>query len=164
MLLRKMIFPSLLYLKKAAAVAVAFQVLSAVSVAACPRKLPTTLIDIKDARLLVEVAATPAARRCGLSLRSGLEKNQGMLFVFPATQPLTFWMKDTWIPLSIAFLDKHGRILSIQKMTPMQTAEKYRSPRPTRYALEVNQGWFEIHGVHEGDIVEFSLPIGLNIK
>jgi hypothetical protein len=73
-------------------------------------------------------------------------------------------MKDTSIPLSIAFLDDNGRILSIQRMTPMQTDERYRSPQPVRYALEVNQGWFADHGIGIGNIVEMKLPAVIEIK
>jgi len=73
-------------------------------------------------------------------------------------------MKDTQIPLSIAFLDDTGRILSIQRMTPMQTNERYYSPQPVRYALEVNQGWFADHGIGVGDIVEMKLPVVIEIR
>lgn len=77
-----------------------------------------------------------------------------MLFVFPRPEPLTFWMKDTYIPLSIAFLDDEGRILNIEQMRPIQTREVYHSSGPSRYALEVNEGWFERHGIRAGDWVE----------
>jgi uncharacterized membrane protein (UPF0127 family) len=73
-------------------------------------------------------------------------------------------MKDTSIPLSIAFIDDAGRILSIQKMAPFQTEARYRSPGPVRYALEVNQGWFENHGVSIGDTVGMELPGSLDIR
>ena len=73
-------------------------------------------------------------------------------------------MRDTLIPLSIAFLDDEGRILGIEKMTPMQTTANYRSPGPARYALEVNQGWFGERGIKAGDILDFQLPAILNIR
>ena len=134
------------------------------SAEACPKKLPFGSVSINGRRLLVEIAATTDARACGLSNRQSLPQNQGMLFVYPAPQPLVFWMKDTVIPLSIAFIDKTGRIVSIQKMTPLQTETRYRSPRPAPFALEVNQGWFAEQKIHDGDKVEIRLPMGLRIR
>lgn len=131
---------------------------------ACPLELPTATIIIKDYTLTVELATTPTARSCGLSQRNELPPNHGMLFVFPDLRPRTFWMKDTKIPLSIAFLDESGKILSLQNMIPLQTDERYHSLQPARYALEVNQGWFERHGIEVGDRVKMKLPLVLNIK
>ncbi len=113
---------------------------------ACPLELPTTTISIKGHTLTAELATTPATRACGLSHRDELPKNHGMLFIYPDSRPISFWMKDTIIPLSIAFLDDSGQIFSIQDMTPMQTDREYQSPRPASYAIEVNQGWFSRHG------------------
>ena len=73
-------------------------------------------------------------------------------------------MKDTQIPLSIAFLDDSGRILSMQDMTPMQTVERYHSLQLVRYALEINQSWFADHGIGVGDIVEMKLPVMIEIR
>lgn len=131
---------------------------------ACPKKLPSASVSINGLALRVEVAATPDARACGLSHRRTLPPDQGMLFVYPAPLPLVFWMKDTLIPLSIAFIDATGRIVSIQDMTPMQTDEKYRSPLPAPYAIEVNQGWFAEQEIQVGDTVAIKLPMGLNIR
>jgi len=133
------------------------------AVEACPFDLPVISITVKDHRLEVEVAGTPEARACGLSHRGSLPADHGMLFVYPKEGPLSFWMKDTKIALSIAFLDDTGRILSIQDMLPMQTEERYRSPQPVRYALEVNRGWFHQHGIEVGDVVLFQIPEVLNI-
>jgi uncharacterized membrane protein (UPF0127 family) len=130
----------------------------------CPKKLPSASVSIKGITLHVEVAATAAARACGLSHRQRLSHDQGMLFVHPVPMPLVFWMKDTFIPLSIAFIDATGRIVSIQDMTPIQTDEKYRSPIPAPYAIEVNQGWFVEQKIQVGDTVEIRLPMGLNIR
>jgi uncharacterized protein len=131
---------------------------------ACPFDLPAALISIKGHTLAVELATTPKARACGLSKRGELLENHGMLFIYPTQGTRTFWMKDTNIPLSIAFLDDRGAILSIQSMIPMQTAERYRSLQPVKYALEVNQGWFGDHGITVGDIVEMKLPLVIDIK
>ena len=131
---------------------------------ACPFQLPTSTISIKGYNLTVEIASTPTARNCGLSNRFTLPKNRGMLFIYPNLRNRTFWMKDTYIPLSIAFLDESGRIINLQNMTPMQTEKRYYSSRPVKYALEVNQGWFDTHGIEIGDTVEMKLPIEINIR
>jgi uncharacterized membrane protein (UPF0127 family) len=138
--------------------------LEVLSVRACPIELPSTRVTIKGRHLTVEVAATPYARSCGLAHRSSMPENEGMLFVYPKPGLLSFWMKDTEIPLSIAFIDDAGRIISIQKMDPLQQTERYNSPRPARYALEVNQSWFEKQGIGIGDIAELNIPIPLDIR
>jgi uncharacterized membrane protein (UPF0127 family) len=131
---------------------------------ACPMELPTATISIKGNPLSVELATTPTARGCGLSHRDELPENQGMLFIFSDQRPRNFWMKDTFIPLSIAYLDESGQIFSIQNMVPLQTEDQYPSSRPAAYALEVNQGWFRRHGIEVGDIVEMKLPLVLDIR
>jgi uncharacterized membrane protein (UPF0127 family) len=137
---------------------------SSVKTLACPLVLPTATISIKGYALTVELATIPAARACGMSHRNKLPQNHGMLFIFPDLRPISFWMKDTKIFLSIAFLDDSGQIFSIQDMTPMQTDSAYDSSRPARYALEVNQGWFSTHGISVGDVVEMKLPVVLEIR
>ena len=131
---------------------------------ACPFELPTVQVVVKGRVLTIELAITPEARSCGLSLRDSLPENRGMLFVYAEPEILTFWMKNTRMPLSIAFIDTAGRIVSIQKMNPFPLTTVYASPVPSLYALEVNQGWFEENGVGVGDVLEFNLPITLNIK
>jgi uncharacterized membrane protein (UPF0127 family) len=131
---------------------------------ACPLELPTATISINGHMLTVELAATPAARSCGLSRREDLPQNQGMLFIFPESRPQTFWMKDTQIPLSIAFLDDSGKIINIQDMAPMQTDVLYPSSGPAKYALEVNQGWFKRHEIEVGNSVAMELPLVIDIK
>jgi uncharacterized protein len=131
---------------------------------ACPIELPTATIIIKGNPLTVELATTPTSRGCGLSHRTELPKNRGMLFIFSDLRPRNFWMKDTAIPLSIAYLDKSGQIFDIQDMVPLQTDQQYPSLQPAAYALEVNQGWFSRHGVAVGDAVQMKLPLVLNIR
>jgi len=138
--------------------------LSSGKTSACPLELPSATISIKGYTLTAELATTPAARACGLSHRDELPKDHGMLFIYPDLRPISFWMKDTEIPLSIAFLDDSGHIFSIQDMTPMQTDRTYHSSRPASYALEVNQGWFSRHGIDVGDAVKMKLPIVLDIR
>jgi hypothetical protein len=139
-------------------------IISSVESPACPLQLPTATITINGHPLSVELAATPAARTCGLSHRENLPQNRGMLFIFPEPGPETFWMKDTFIPLSIAFVDESGKIMNIQDMTPVQTDELYSSQGPAGYAIEVNQGWFERQGIAAGDQVVMQLPLVLEIK
>lgn len=114
--------------------------------------------------LTAEVAATVTARACGLSLRDHMPPDHGMLFVYLDERTLVFWMKDTIIPLSIAYLDSDGRILGLHEMDPRQPERRYRSERPARYALEVHRGWFRSNGVEVGDLVEFELPVDLDVN
>jgi uncharacterized membrane protein (UPF0127 family) len=89
--------------------------------------------------------------------RTELGENRGMLFVFEEEQRLSFWMKDTHIPLSIAYIDSEGRIVDIQDMKPLDDElPDYTSSEPARYALEVNRGFFEERGVEVGDKVELA--------
>ena len=141
-----------------------FLMAASVRTPACPLELPTAAISIKGHTLTVELAGTPKARACGLSQRDELPQNYGMLFIFPDVHPATFWMKDTRIPLSIAFLDDSGKIIDIQNMVPMQTDVQYHPSRPAKYALEVNQGWFTTNGIEAGDHVVMELPLVLEIR
>ncbi|ABG05487.1 protein of unknown function DUF192 [Rubrobacter xylanophilus DSM 9941] len=111
--------------------------------------------DGGDVRVRVEVADEPAEQRRGLMHRTALGEDRGMLFVFGSEQRLSFWMKDTLIPLSIAYIDAEGRIVDIQDMRPLDDdPPHYVSARPAMYALEVNRGFFEERGVEVGDTVE----------
>jgi uncharacterized protein len=129
----------------------------------CPPGLPVWHITVKGVSLTLEIAATPEQRECGLSNRVGLPTDAGMLFVLPETMPFAVWMKDTRMPLSVAFLDAAGQILAIEQMAPLKTDVIYESPRPVRYAIEVNRGWFIEHHVRVGDSIHLKLPPGLDI-
>lgn len=126
------------------------------AVNACPYDLPVWAVNINGQPLKLEVAESFEARQCGLSERTSLAPDRGMLFVFPRTMPVSFWMEDTQLTLSIAFLDEEGRIVDIQTMTPGQADVLYQSPGPVRYAIEVNWGWFSRHKVRVGDIVHLA--------
>jgi uncharacterized membrane protein (UPF0127 family) len=104
---------------------------------------------VLDQRVDAEVAATRAARVRGLSRRQMLPENQGMLFVFRNAALHVMWMRDTHIPLSVAFLDQRGVIINIEDMVP-DTLDRHPASRPAKYALEVNRGWFDRHGVKPG--------------
>ena len=117
-------------------------------------------IWVKGIRVAVEVSDRPESRARGLMFREELALDEGMLFVFDREQYLSFWMKDTLIPLSIAFMDRKGTILQIEDMEPLDTETLHRSSRPAQYALEMNQGWFERNEVGPGDRVAFSGEAG----
>jgi uncharacterized membrane protein (UPF0127 family) len=117
-----------------------------------PFKVP---LYIKDKEIWVEVAKTPEERAKGLMNRRHLGENEGMLFIFEREDVHGFWMKNTLIPLSIAFIDKEGRIVKIADMKPL-TLESHNPPKPILYALEMNQGWFSAHNIKAGDILRFS--------
>ena len=103
----------------------------------------------------VEIANDFYERARGLMDRTVLGEDRGMLFVFRREQPLSFWMKDTLIPLSIAYIDSKGRITDILDMKPFDDEPPhYVSSEPVQYALEVNQGFFDEHGAKVGDHAE----------
>ena len=106
--------------------------------------------------ITVEIALTDNERQQGLMFRQSLGKNSGMLFVFSHEEHLSFWMKNTFVPLSIAYIDKHGRIIDIQNMKPLDTSISYPSKMKAMYALEVNMGWFKENGITEGSVVLFN--------
>jgi len=116
-------------------------------------ELSTVELRIKGHRVVAEVAATVQTRATGLMNRFSLQPDHGMLFVFDKPQPQTFWMKNTYVPLSIAFIDTGGRIVNIEDMAP-QTETTHPSRQPALYALEMKKGWFAQHGVVEGDRIE----------
>ena len=116
-------------------------------------ELPTVELSIKGHRLVAEVATTEATRAKGLMHRFSLQPDHGMLFVFKQPQPQAFWMKNTYVPLSIAFVDAGGRILNIEDMAP-QTENPHPSRGLALYALEMKKGWFSAHGIAAGDRVE----------
>jgi uncharacterized membrane protein (UPF0127 family) len=118
-------------------------------------KLRTVTIESSNGdkvEVRVEIADDDAERAQGLMGRTALGDDRGMLFVFGEEQHLLFWMRNTLIPLSIAFMDSEERIVDIQDMKPLDDdPPHYVSTEPARYALEVNQGFFEERGVEVGD-------------
>ena len=121
------------------------------------QKLPVTELTIErdGQRITVikaEIARTDEERGRGLMFRKNLADGEGMLFVYERDQVLSFWMKNTLIPLSIAFIAYDGRIIDIRDMYPHDESSVV-SNRSVRYALEVPQGWFSRAGVLHGDII-----------
>jgi uncharacterized protein len=109
--------------------------------------------DGQSRQLQVEVAADENSRSRGLMFRPSMPEDAGMMFLFPEDIDGAFWMQNTLIPLSIAFIGADGRILEIQDMQP-QTTDFHRPAQPYRSALEVNQGYFGRSGVKVGDRAE----------
>ena len=117
----------------------------------------TTTLSIGKHKLVAEVAATPEQRTVGLMYRFSLKPDHGMIFVFERPEPQAFWMKNTFIPLSIAFLGGDGRILNIEDMAPRDESLHW-SRAPAQYAIEMRKGWFAERGIGPGDRVE-GLPL-----
>jgi len=107
-------------------------------------------IVVGNTRCSVEIADSEILRNKGLMFRKSMDEDQGMFFIFPDVSERGFWMKNTHIPLSIAFIDELGCIINIENMTPYDLNSKYSS-HPAKYALEMNAGWFEKNNIYPGD-------------
>lgn len=114
--------------------------------------LPEIPLTIANHELRAEVAYTQQTRARGLMFRSALPENTGMLFVFPQSAYYGMWMRNTMIPLSVAFIDEKGIILNIADMEPYTLTAHY-SAGPVKYALEVNRGWFARKKIQAGEYV-----------
>lgn len=137
-------------MRSSAASGVALAVLLAI--AGCAARLERVPVTVGSDVFTVEVARTDEERARGLMHRRSLGDRDGMLFVFEADQHLAFWMKDTRVPLSIAFLSSEGRILQIEDLEPL-SQKAVRSRQSARYALELPRGAFTEVGADEGDTV-----------
>jgi hypothetical protein len=114
-----------------------------------PQSLPVSKIQVGTYPVSAEVAQTPDQRTLGLMYRFSLPADHGMLFVFPEPQPLGFWMRNTYIPLSIAYIGADGRILNVADMAPRDESS-HPSSGPALYALEMRKGWFAEKGLGPG--------------
>ncbi len=117
----------------------------------------------KDNRMLLlnaEVADNYESRQTGLMHRDSLDENSGMLFVFSSETRLNFWMKNTYIPLTIAYINKKGVIKEIIDMKPLNISRTYPSSVPAMYALEVNSGWFKKNSIVPGCRIDLNGCIG----
>lgn len=130
--------------------------------AGCSSKLPTATLDVGGHSVRVEVAHTHAARQQGLMHRDSMAENTGMLFIYKTAREREFWMKDTRIPLTIAYADSIGRIVRLADMKPFDTS-RVQSKVPAKYALEMNAGWFERNGVEVGDRIA-GIPTDLKVE
>nr|UOZ96833.1 hypothetical protein NCPCFENI_00737 [Cupriavidus sp.] len=109
-------------------------------------------LSLGGKRLDAELADTPELRSRGLMYRTDLGPNQGMLFIFDQAERHCMWMRNTPLPLSVAFIDASGRIINLADMTPFSDTA-HCAARPARYAVETRQGWFAKNGVGPGDRV-----------
>ncbi|MBX9578366.1 MAG: DUF192 domain-containing protein [Chthoniobacterales bacterium] len=115
--------------------------------------LSRTSLSIGKYQLDVQLASDEAAREEGLMKRKTLGANEGMLFIFPFPQRVAFWMKDTSLPLSIAYLNSSGRIVEMHDLEPFNEHSVLSSSPSIVYALETPRGWFAQHQVLPGDVI-----------
>ena len=123
-----------------------------------PQKLPAIQLSAGMHLISAEVAKSPDQRGIGLMHRKTMGANEGMLFIFEQASQQCFWMKNTLLPLSIAFLSDDGSIVNIEDMQP-QTLDSHCSQKPVRFVLEMNQGWFSKRGLKPGSALK-GAPFG----
>jgi len=122
---------------------------SAVLGSAQQAQLPLLELFAGMHRIEAEVAATGDSRQVGMMQRTIMPPQRGMLFVFPEVAKHCMWMRNTLLPLSVAFLDESGRIINVEDMQP-KTESNHCAAKPARYALEMNLGWFRSRGLGPG--------------
>lgn len=116
-------------------------------------QMPEITLSIAGNKLTAEVAATDPERMQGLMHRRMMPEHKGMLFVFTSVAQHAMWMKNTYLPLSVAFIDSEGVITNIEDMKP-HTLDTHPATKPVRYALEMNLGWFAKRGIKAGAKIE----------
>ncbi len=142
-------------MRRSVMMALSLVIASAIAIAGCDADERRVELIVGEHPFFVELARTEEEWQRGLMFRETLGADEGMLFVFPDSRPRSFWMRDTRIPLSIAYIDADGRILEIHDMEPF-SLEPVRSRSPARYALEVNRGRFDELGIVPGDRIDVS--------
>lgn len=120
-----------------------------IGTSAIAQEMPVVELSAGIHRIEAEVAHTQQTRMIGLMNRRVMPKQHGMLFVFDAEARHCMWMRNTFIPLAVAFLDGQGRIINIEEMQP-QTENNHCATKPARFALEMNAGWFKARGLGAG--------------
>lgn len=139
-------------LKKMSALTVAFGILTSASMA-ISSSLPVIELKAGKEKIQAEVASTPESQQIGLMYRTSMGANAGMLFAFRDKAGHCFWMRNTLIPLSIAFIGDDGRIVNIEEMEA-KTENNHCPQKPVRFALEMNQGWFTQKKIKPGSMIE----------
>ena len=119
-----------------------------------PQSLRTVTLHVGKADLTTEIAATSQEEETGLMYRPKLGDNNGMIFLLPTVSTATFWMKNTLIPLSVAYIDKDGVILEIHDMKALDTSITRSESDKVAYALETNLHWFALNGIKPGDRID----------
>ena len=117
--------------------------------ASAQQRLPIATINIGIHLIQAELAIADEERAQGLMFREKMGQNEGMVFRFSSAREVCMWMKNTPLPLSVAFIDESGGIINIEDMQPHSTAE-HCSKKPVRFVLEMNQGWFAKKGLKSG--------------
>lgn len=121
----------------------------ALSAGAAAQAMPVVELTAGMFRIEAEVAATQEHRMLGLMHRKSMAAQKGMLFVFDNSARHCMWMRNTLLPLAVAFLDDDGRIINVEEMLP-QTDDNHCAAKPAKYALEMNFGWFKTRGFGAG--------------
>jgi uncharacterized membrane protein (UPF0127 family) len=116
-------------------------------------KLPTIKLNVGGKAMVSEIAADDRTRQMGMMFRAGMGENDGMIFVFPFPYQAAFWMRNTTVPLSAAYIDSRGVILEIHKLEPLNESSVRASTDQVQYVLETPQGWFEKNDVKVGAVV-----------
>jgi len=145
-------FPFLDPMKRFIAACLAATLLVAAPARAQLGPLPRVELSLGMRQIHAELADTVPARMQGLMYRASLEPNSGMLFVYEQPAMECMWMKNTLVPLSVAFIDEAGRIINIERMQP-QTEDSHCTERPASFALEMEQGWFARNGIGAGAVL-----------
>ena len=114
-----------------------------------PQKLPSIQLNAGIHNIRAEIAQSPDEHSIGLMFRTAMGTNEGMLFAFEQPAQQCFWMKNTLLPLSVAFVSDDGSIVNIDAMKP-QTLDSHCSAKPVRFVLEMNEGWFAKRGIKPG--------------
>ncbi|OPY05917.1 MAG: hypothetical protein A4E67_01722 [Syntrophaceae bacterium PtaB.Bin038] len=137
----------------AVTIAASFALAQGIACAKDPQAPRLKKILVGDTPLWVEVADTLEKQERGLMFRRSLPDNEGMLFIYKEPIEMSFWMRNTFLPLDIAFIGADGRILNIHQARPLDDSVLYRSAGAAKYVIETNQGWFSRHGIGPGDRV-----------
>ncbi len=137
------------HLRRAAALLLAMLAAGAAWAQGQPQNLPAATLQVGMHNIRAQLAVTPEQRQIGLMFRQTMPTHEGMLFVFEQATTQCFWMRNTLIPLSIAFLADDGTVVNLADMKP-QSDDSHCSAKPVRYVLEMNQGWFAKRGVKPG--------------
>lgn len=116
-------------------------------------KLRTINLWIRSESMIAETALTEIQRETGMMFRTNMAENEGMVFVFPAPYRASFWMMQTELPLSAAYIDPEGVILEIHDLQPHNTNSVTAASDNVQYVLETRQGWFQRHGINEGTVI-----------
>ena len=117
------------------------------------QKLETIKLWIGSEEMITEMAVTPLQEQTGMMFRTNMAENEGMIFVFPQPQRAAFWMMNTILPLSAAYIDPDGQILEIHDLQPHDTNSVIAATDNIQYVLETPQGWFKRHNIREGTVI-----------